>query len=118
MDDYSIKVGKEYTINGRSVTLLTIADLAKLTGIPPRRIRKWERLGIMPKAYVTLPMFSPVAGDCDRRLYTVSQAEVFDAWLARARPGKGVQLKEPVIKLLHDKWNEVTEKFKEELAGG
>ena len=58
---------RPYTVNGTSLDLYAIGDLARMLGREPVTIRKWERLGILPKTPYTIAYPNLLGA---RRLYT------------------------------------------------
>lgn len=102
---------KMYSVNGREVLLLTMQDLSKRTKIPSKRLREWEREGILPRPVVVEPMRSPVYGECERRLYTNEQVNVLIKWLERYRPNGRLRLSETAKQQLHDMWDNKTKDF-------
>jgi hypothetical protein len=111
---------KKCSINGVNIILYTVWDVYKVSGIRTRRLRRWERVGIFPKADFFEKMKCPLAPDGigKRRFYIEDQLKVFCEWINIVRPTHGRVIKESEIKMLHDKWNEVTDIFKKNLHEG
>lgn len=63
-------VSRPYTVNGELLDLYAIGDLARMLGREAVTIRKWERLGILPKTPYSIS-FENLLGA--RRLYTAEQ---------------------------------------------
>ena len=98
-------------INGKIIKLLTMNALSKYVGLKSHTLRQWERKGLLPKPQIVKKFISGLAGECDRRLYTMEQALLLKQWVERVRPNHGVKIKESMIEILHDKWIEVTNQF-------
>jgi hypothetical protein len=69
-----IPQGKSFTINGKSVELLTIGQVAEVLQRQPVTLRKWERLGTIPKATFVKPGANKDPRG-RRRLYSRPQVE-------------------------------------------
>ena len=102
---------RQYQVNGRKVWLLTINELSKLVGLKTKTIRKYEKNGTFPRPAITDKMRSPLAGSCERRLYTEGQARAILAWVEKVNPRKGVALKEVHKQMLHEAFDEATREF-------
>lgn len=60
--------GKEYIIDGKTLELFTIGELASRLDRQRQTLRKWERDGVIPQAVFR--------SGSNRRLYTRNQIEV------------------------------------------
>jgi len=101
-------------INGKVVRLMTLNSLSKYVRLKSHTLRQWERKGILPKAHIVKKFQSGLGIDCERRFYTIEQADVLKNWIERVGPNKGLQIKDSMIQLLRDRWEEVTKAFYEE----
>ena len=106
---------KRYSIDGKEVWLLSITSMAKMVGVKPQTLRKWEWKKMLPPAGLLVPMRSSLFGNIYKRLYTEEQADVLAWWVAKVRPSKGLIIKESLINMLHEKWDEAGKKFEERL---
>lgn len=96
---------KVYTINGEDIEFFTVGQLAKALGREPGTMRKWENLGVIPKATFQVPgKDGDVRGR--RRLYSRKQVEGMvriaeeEGMLANTRkPFQQTKFKERVLEL-------------------
>jgi DNA-binding transcriptional MerR regulator len=109
---------KQYSIQGREVWLLTIQEMSKVVGVRGKVLREWEKRGILPKPLVTDKIYRKLTGECRQRLYTQGQSEILAQWVSKVRPGKGVVIKDSLIQMLHEKWEEASKKFLEDFNKG
>jgi len=107
---------KIFIINGKEAPLLSIIEVSNLVGRSGRLLRLWEKKGIMPKAFHTETMDSPIVGKCERRYYLREQAEVLGWWVAKVEPKRGRFIPTKLRDLLFDKWEEVTQIFIKKLG--
>ncbi len=101
-------------INGKMAKLLTLNALSKYVRLKSHTLRQWERKGILPKAEIGKTFKSGLGIECDRRFYTIEQADLLKDWIERVGPSKGRQIKDSMIQLLRERWEEVTKAFLEQ----
>ena len=73
-ESLQLPAGKVFTIGGREVELFTIGQVARILNREPVTLRKWERLGTIPKATFVKPGANKDPRG-RRRLYSRPQAE-------------------------------------------
>lgn len=101
-------------INGKVVRLMTLNSLSKYVRLKSHTLRQWERKGILPKTIVMNKFNSGLGMECNRRFYTLEQADLLKKWVERVGPSKGRHINDSMIGLLHERWGEVTKAFYEE----
>jgi MerR HTH family regulatory protein len=89
----------EYAVNGKTVELCTVGELAKALNRASVTIRAWERTGIMPPSGYRHPSLNPRGR---RRLYSRAQIE----GVVRIAEEEGVLVPGPRVTITDTKFTE------------
>lgn len=108
---------KEFTISGKSVFLITTRELSKAASVSSRTLRRWQAVGVLPQPVAEEEVKHPVIGNYISKFYLTEQMEVLVWWMSVVKPRKWRVITEPMKNQLHEKWEEVTNKFLKNLEG-